>query len=103
MSWVSTVWSMIAPACFTMGAMRVLVYAGHAKRKIWLNVLLLPGLLAGFNASAAKTYRDDPAYLIDSWETEDGLPENSATAMAQTPDGYLWLGTFQGLARFDGV
>ncbi|MSU64298.1 MAG: hypothetical protein EXS31_18235 [Pedosphaera sp.] len=42
-------------------------------------------------------------YLIDSWETEQGLPENSATAMVQTPDGYLWFGTFNGLVRFDGV
>ncbi len=42
-------------------------------------------------------------YLIDTWETEDGLPENSATAMAQTPDGYLWFGTFNGVVRFDGV
>jgi PAS domain S-box-containing protein len=43
------------------------------------------------------------SYLIDRWEIEDGLPENSATAMAQTPDGYLWFGTFNGLVRFDGV
>ncbi len=50
-----------------------------------------------------STYRLDPDYLIDTWETEDGLPENSATAMVQTPDGYLWFGTFKGLVRFDGV
>jgi PAS domain S-box-containing protein len=31
------------------------------------------------------------------------LPQNSVTAIAQTRDGYLWLGTFGGLARFDGV
>lgn len=49
--------------------------------------------------------RPDPTgeYLITKWETEDGLPENSATAMVQTPDGYLWFGTFNGLVRFDGV
>jgi PAS domain S-box-containing protein len=46
---------------------------------------------------------EDPDFLIDVWETEQGLPENSATAMAQTPDGYLWFGTFNGLVRFDGV
>jgi len=33
----------------------------------------------------------------------DGLPENSATAIVQTPDGYLWFGTFNGLVRFNGV
>jgi len=52
--------------------------------------------------AAAQTIRTDPNYLIDSWETEDGLPENSATAMAQDEDGYLWIGTFAGLVRFDG-
>lgn len=42
-------------------------------------------------------------YIIETWETEQGLPENSATSMVQTPDGYLWFGTFNGLVRFDGV
>jgi hypothetical protein len=54
-------------------------------------------------AEARPTFRSDPTYLIDTWETEDGLPENSATAMVQTADGYLWFGTFGGLVRFDGV
>src|SRR5688572_20989215 len=44
-----------------------------------------------------------PEYIIDVWQTEDGLPQNSVNAIAQTPDGYLWLATFNGLARFDGV
>jgi PAS domain S-box-containing protein len=42
-------------------------------------------------------------YSVTTWETEDGLPENSATSMVQTPDGYLWFGTFNGLVRFDGA
>lgn len=42
-------------------------------------------------------------FLVESWETDDGLPENSATSIVQTPDGYLWFGTFNGLVRFDGV
>jgi ligand-binding sensor domain-containing protein len=55
-------------------------------------------------AFAAKTsIRFDPTYVIDTWETEEGLPENSATAMVQTPDGYLWFGTFKGLVRYNGV
>ncbi len=36
------------------------------------------------------------------WQTEQGLPHNSVTALAQTPDGYLWCGTENGLTRFDG-
>ncbi|HSH17023.1 MAG TPA: two-component regulator propeller domain-containing protein, partial [Verrucomicrobiae bacterium] len=55
-------------------------------------------LLAGHPGPAA-----DSGYQLDTWEVEDGLPENSATAMARTPDGYLWFGTFNGLARFDGA
>jgi signal transduction histidine kinase/ligand-binding sensor domain-containing protein len=34
---------------------------------------------------------------------EDGLPRNAVTAAVQTRDGYLWLGTYAGLVRFDGV
>jgi signal transduction histidine kinase/CheY-like chemotaxis protein/ligand-binding sensor domain-containing protein len=45
----------------------------------------------------------DPEYVIRVWEVDQGLPENSATSMVQTPDGYLWFGTFKGLVRFDGV
>ena len=37
------------------------------------------------------------------WDSEEGLPHNSADTIAQTPDGYLWIGTSEGLARFDGV
>ena len=37
------------------------------------------------------------------WTTDDGLPQSSVNALAQTPDGYLWVGTSGGLARFDGV
>ncbi|WP_224242980.1 two-component regulator propeller domain-containing protein [Hyalangium gracile] len=37
------------------------------------------------------------------WQTTDGLPENAIEALAQTPDGYLWSGTWEGLVRFDGA
>jgi signal transduction histidine kinase/ligand-binding sensor domain-containing protein len=36
------------------------------------------------------------------WTTENGLPQNSVTSIIQTRDGYLWVATFGGLARFDG-
>ncbi|MCO6510604.1 MAG: hypothetical protein J5I65_07400 [Aridibacter famidurans] len=42
-------------------------------------------------------------FLITKWTTEHGLPQNTVTAMTQTRDGYIWLGTFGGLVRFDGV
>jgi len=42
-------------------------------------------------------------YIQTVWTDEQGLPQNSVNAIIQTRDGYLWLGTFGGLARFDGV
>ncbi|MBC8095088.1 MAG: hypothetical protein H7Y43_04680 [Akkermansiaceae bacterium] len=41
-------------------------------------------------------------YLIDVKDTEDGLPSSTVTSIEQTPDGYLWIGTHNGLSRFDG-
>ena len=42
-------------------------------------------------------------YRVDVWQTDEGLPHNTVTALVQTRDGYLWLGTQSGLVRFDGV
>ena len=42
-------------------------------------------------------------YVLDSWQIPDGLPQNTVQAVARTPDGYLWAGTQEGLARFDGA
>jgi signal transduction histidine kinase/ligand-binding sensor domain-containing protein len=66
--------------------------------------LMLPALagwfvLGGFQLSAGAA----PNYFIRSWQSEAGLPQNKVTAVVQTHDGYLWVGTYSGLARFDGV
>jgi ligand-binding sensor domain-containing protein/signal transduction histidine kinase len=55
----------------------------------------------------ARAMALDPAlqvtqYVVDTWQTAEGLPLNSVEAIARTPDGYLWIGTQEGLARFDG-
>ena len=42
-------------------------------------------------------------YRFDSWTTDNGLPQNGVRAITQTPDGYLWFTTFDGLVRFDGI
>ncbi len=42
-------------------------------------------------------------YTHEIWTTDNGLPQNSINAIVQTPDGYLWIGTQEGLVRFDGV
>src|SRR5215475_10097717 len=50
----------------------------------------------------------DPAldvsqYAHTAWKIRDGFTKGRITSIAQTPDGYLWLGTELGLLRFDGV
>jgi signal transduction histidine kinase/ligand-binding sensor domain-containing protein len=42
-------------------------------------------------------------YHLKTWTVENGLPQNVIRGIAQTPDGYLWIATLDGLARFDGV
>ena len=42
-------------------------------------------------------------FVCRAWRAEDGLPQDSVGAIVQTGDGYLWIGTRGGLARFDGV
>lgn len=62
----------------------------------WLGLRLAGGAA---NAAAAGA----PGYFFDHWPAADGLEINSVTAIVQTRDGYLWLGTYNGLMRFDGV
>jgi ligand-binding sensor domain-containing protein/signal transduction histidine kinase len=45
----------------------------------------------------------DSPFIVDSWSTEQGLPQSSVISVIQTHDGYLWLGTLNGLVRFDGI
>ena len=42
-------------------------------------------------------------YGFEVWTVDNGMPENEIRGITQTPDGYLWIATFNGLARFDGV
>ncbi|MCA9567418.1 MAG: hypothetical protein KC656_06225, partial [Myxococcales bacterium] len=44
----------------------------------------------------------DPRVAVDTWTSRNGLPQNSVTDMAIDQDGYLWITTFGGIARFDG-
>ena len=49
----------------------------------------------------AETNQSD--WVVDTWQSDAGLPHHSVTTLMQTEDGYLWVGTSNGLARFDGV
>jgi len=69
----------------------------------WLKPgLLLTGLLL-FSPAAVHAAETDGNWLVRPWETDDGLPDNSVEGVTQMPDGYLWVGTPTGLARFDGL
>jgi signal transduction histidine kinase/ligand-binding sensor domain-containing protein len=62
--------------------------------------------LAALNSAAASERPASvgrSAWLWQSWQTDEGLPDNAVTGMAQTPDGYLWVATLGGLVRFNGV
>ena len=77
-------------------------------------LLLMP--LAALALDVAKPAVDKPAaestpaidkpvsaFFRETWTTRDGLPHNQVNAIAQTPDGYLWLGTWEGLVRYNGL
>src|SRR4051812_27925572 len=73
-----------------------------------MKVLSISGVcLLGFLASLPPLFALNPQKLVTqytrtTWTQAQGLPQDSVDAIAQTPDGYLWLGTSEGLARFDG-
>ncbi|PMZ36645.1 hypothetical protein C1X25_34815, partial [Pseudomonas sp. GW247-3R2A] len=48
-------------------------------------------------------FRMPSQYVVDNWQIPEGLPQTTAQAITRTTDGYLWVGTQEGLARFDGV
>ena len=68
-------------------------------RGLWMTLLIV---------IAHRAFALDPSlalsqYVLDNWQIPDGLPQTSAETLARTADGYLWIGTQEGLARFDGV
>jgi ligand-binding sensor domain-containing protein/signal transduction histidine kinase len=66
-----------------------------------LNVFFLL-LLSGGTALALDSHGDLSQLRHEVWLTENGLPQNTVHSIAQTRDGYIWVGTEEGLARFDG-
>ena len=65
--------------------------------------LLLAGVVALASRAGAQAVLPSATYVGEHWTVADGLPINTITALVQTRDGYLWLGTNDGVVRFDGV
>lgn len=64
--------------------------------------VLLTAALGLASSSVAEAHLHD-RFVIEQRTTENGLPQNSVQCLLQTSDGYLWIGTRRGLARFDGL
>src|SRR5215469_10154339 len=69
---------------------------------VWQSAGLFLALLCFIGALSSPAADAPGDYLTDVWTSENGMPDSSVTAIAQTPDGYLWIGTYNGLSRFDG-
>jgi signal transduction histidine kinase/ligand-binding sensor domain-containing protein len=67
------------------------------QRHLWLSVL---GLFLCLSSNPA---RSATPWFARVWQVDDGLPGDNVAGVAQTRDGYLWVATQSGLARFDGV
>ncbi|MBI3867782.1 MAG: ATP-binding protein [Verrucomicrobia bacterium] len=59
--------------------------------------------VAAVGLSSAIDAATTPRFSVSRYTTETGLPQSRVHHLAQTPDGYLWCGTWMGLARFDGA
>jgi signal transduction histidine kinase/ligand-binding sensor domain-containing protein len=76
-----------------------------AKTRFVLRAMTMAASLACLAGPASRAAEEPPGgdYLLQRWDVDDGLPDDAIAAIAQTRDGYLWIGTARGLARFDGV
>ena len=69
----------------------------YGRMSVWVAAAcLIPG------AAALDPHKTLTQYSRHVWGQQDGLPQDTIKSITQTPDGYLWLGTDEGVARFDG-
>lgn len=74
-------------------------------RRVRLIRLMAACLLCALLVRVAWAVDPDRAvsqYVHDEWGPEQGFPKGPVYAITQTPDGYVWIGTDEGLVRFDG-
>jgi signal transduction histidine kinase/ligand-binding sensor domain-containing protein len=74
-----------------------------SRHRLWLVLVIgwSSNCLGAEVAATAELISRD--YLVQNWQLDEGLPRNSITSLAQDKQGYLWLGTPNGLIRFDGA
>lgn len=76
-------------------------------KKVFARFFLAFFCVAIFFAQESRKFPSDHGFLnrfvSKTWTTEDGLPGMSVTALLQGRDGYIYIGTYDGLVRFDGI
>jgi signal transduction histidine kinase/ligand-binding sensor domain-containing protein/CheY-like chemotaxis protein/HPt (histidine-containing phosphotransfer) domain-containing protein len=72
----------------------------HARGPRWIQLL---GLLCSLTAPLAQAAIDAPPLILDHLTTSDGLPQGTVLATLQDSQGFVWLGTEDGLVRYDGL
>ena len=71
--------------------------------RTWITGATIAGLLVSRPAGALEPKTRIAQYRHTAWRVQDGAFESAPNAIAQTVDGYIWIGTSSGLVRFDGV
>jgi len=71
--------------------------------RLWQRMLVAGAVFNALALPAAEVTPVDDSYTARAWQSEDGLPENRVVGVVQAPDGFLWVATQGGVARFDGV
>ena len=93
----------VKPARERLVGERRAAYDRVMSRRATALLLAALGLVSARPAAALEPGKRLSQYVIDTWQTEQGLPQNTVQAVLRGSDGYLWLGTQEGLVRFDGA
>jgi ligand-binding sensor domain-containing protein/signal transduction histidine kinase len=91
---------MSAPSPLRSGSAVAMRGSRVARHTVWLAGLVWAVTVPPADARLLEAQQE---FIVRSWDARNGLPGNAVTAITRTEDGYLWIGTRRGLARFDGV
>src|SRR5580704_15108497 len=91
------------PGCFRYRFEELSGLSLHSLRSYPVLYLILGLVLGGSSAKALDSSSSFSGYAATTWTHRDGLLSTFIRSVVQTTDGYIWLGTTDGLFRFDGV
>lgn len=77
--------------------------SGGTRRRVPQIIAYLVILFVTTPANALASHQSPGGYLRRAFTVEDGLPDDQVNAIVESPNGFLWVGTDAGLARFDGA